>query len=72
MAADGEAYNRFAVCDEMSPNGSGEYIAKFSIYELDIMEYWDNDESVAKTYFVVCLCGALDCDAEKFALFGSF
>lgn len=51
VAADGEAYNRFAVCDEMSKGNGNEYFAKFSVYELDIMEYWDSNGSVSKNYY---------------------
>lgn len=47
MAADGETYNRLVVVDTLGQNDGGDYVARFSIYSLDLDEYFSDgiDES---------------------------
>lgn len=50
-AADGESYTSFAVTDSVTKTDDGSYNVSFTVYDLDIDAYWDNDELIPKRYY---------------------
>ena len=50
-AADGESYASFAIADDVRELEDGVYGVTFSVYELDIDEYWDNNSTIPKKFY---------------------
>ena len=48
-AADGESYNRFAVADRLTLLSDETYEISFTVYEVDLMEYFD--QGVSSDYY---------------------
>ena len=49
VAADGEAYNRFTVADSVRSVSDQVYLVYFTVYELDLMTYFD--EGIGRAYY---------------------
>ena len=52
-AADGESYALLAIADTVRELEKDVYIVDFSVYELDIDEYRDNNDSVPKKFYTL-------------------
>ena len=64
-AGDGESYNRFTVVEEAYKLHDGSYRFRFTIYELDLDIYWDEQGVPPKYYHLT------PAEAEKYAAEGT-
>ena len=51
-AADGESFNRFTVVEEAERYPDGRCLLRFTVYELDLQRYWDNNGIPSEYYWL--------------------